>query len=73
MLVGHPFDTVKVRLQVQSVDKPLYRGTYHCFQSIVRQESVSTGLMTRLVYTDHKDLGKKLRINLRKYNDRPVG
>lgn len=30
----------QVRLQVQSVDKPLYRGTYHCFQSIIRQESV---------------------------------
>ncbi|XP_024293546.1 mitochondrial basic amino acids transporter isoform X1 [Oncorhynchus tshawytscha] len=43
VLVGHPFDTVKVRLQVQSVDRPLYRGTYHCFQSIVRQESM-TGL-----------------------------
>ncbi|XP_015254212.1 PREDICTED: mitochondrial basic amino acids transporter-like [Cyprinodon variegatus] len=41
VLVGHPFDTVKVRLQVQSVDKPLYRGTFHCFQSIVRMESVS--------------------------------
>ncbi|XP_069572280.1 mitochondrial basic amino acids transporter-like [Brachyistius frenatus] len=40
VLVGHPFDTVKVRLQVQSVDKPLYRGTVHCFQSIIRQESV---------------------------------
>ncbi|KAM8832045.1 mitochondrial basic amino acids transporter-like isoform 2-T2 [Spinachia spinachia] len=40
VLVGHPFDTVKVRLQVQSIDKPLYRGTYHCFQSIIRQESV---------------------------------
>uniref|UniRef100_A0A3B5PWS9 Mitochondrial basic amino acids transporter n=1 Tax=Xiphophorus maculatus TaxID=8083 RepID=A0A3B5PWS9_XIPMA len=39
VLVGHPFDTVKVRLQIQSVDKPLYRGTFHCFQSIVRQES----------------------------------
>ncbi|XP_064784728.1 mitochondrial basic amino acids transporter-like isoform X1 [Oncorhynchus masou masou] len=33
----------QVRLQVQSVDRPLYRGTYHCFQSIVRQESM-TGL-----------------------------
>lgn len=31
----------QVRLQVQSVEKPLYRGTFHCFQSIVRQESVS--------------------------------
>ncbi|CAL8289587.1 mitochondrial basic amino acids transporter isoform X1 [Gadus morhua] len=40
VLVGHPFDTVKVRLQIQSVDKPLYRGTYHCFQSIIRQESM---------------------------------
>ncbi|KAJ8394213.1 hypothetical protein AAFF_G00047960 [Aldrovandia affinis] len=40
VLVGHPFDTVKVRLQVQSIDKPLYRGTFHCFQAIVRQESM---------------------------------
>ncbi|XP_020862968.1 mitochondrial basic amino acids transporter isoform X1 [Phascolarctos cinereus] len=40
VLVGHPFDTVKVRLQVQSVEKPLYRGTFHCFQSIVKQETV---------------------------------
>ncbi|XP_049613448.1 mitochondrial basic amino acids transporter isoform X1 [Syngnathus scovelli] len=39
VLVGHPFDTVKVRLQVQNVKKPLYRGTFHCFQSIIRQES----------------------------------
>uniref|UniRef100_A0A8C6TGW8 Mitochondrial basic amino acids transporter n=1 Tax=Neogobius melanostomus TaxID=47308 RepID=A0A8C6TGW8_9GOBI len=29
----------QVRLQVQNVDRPLYRGTYHCFQSIIRQES----------------------------------
>ncbi|XP_012658920.1 mitochondrial basic amino acids transporter isoform X1 [Otolemur garnettii] len=40
VLVGHPFDTVKVRLQVQSMDKPQYRGTLHCFQSIIKQESV---------------------------------
>lgn len=40
MLVGHPFDTVKVRLQVQSMEKPQYRGTWHCFQSIIKQESV---------------------------------
>lgn len=40
VLVGHPFDTVKVRLQVQSVEKPLYRGTFHCFQSIIKQESM---------------------------------
>lgn len=40
MLVGHPFDTVKVRLQVQNPEKPQYRGTLHCFQSIIKQESV---------------------------------
>ncbi|XP_073097965.1 mitochondrial basic amino acids transporter isoform X2 [Manis javanica] len=42
VLVGHPFDTVKVRLQVQSVEKPQYRGTLHCFQSIIKQESGNT-------------------------------
>ncbi|XP_012387084.1 mitochondrial basic amino acids transporter isoform X1 [Orcinus orca] len=40
VLVGHPFDTVKVRLQVQSVEKPQYRGTLHCFQAIIKQEGV---------------------------------
>ncbi|XP_044929603.1 mitochondrial basic amino acids transporter isoform X1 [Mustela lutreola] len=40
VLVGHPFDTVKVRLQVQNPEKPQYRGTLHCFQSIIKQESV---------------------------------
>ncbi|XP_021498244.1 mitochondrial basic amino acids transporter isoform X1 [Meriones unguiculatus] len=40
VLVGHPFDTVKVRLQVQNVEKPQYRGTLHCFQTIIKQESV---------------------------------
>ncbi|XP_077179790.1 mitochondrial basic amino acids transporter isoform X1 [Paroedura picta] len=39
VMVGHPFDTVKVRLQVQNIKKPLYRGTFHCFQSIIKQES----------------------------------
>lgn len=32
---------LQVRLQVQSVEKPQYRGTLHCFQSIIKQESVS--------------------------------
>lgn len=31
----------QVRLQVQSLEKPQYRGTIHCFQSIIKQESVS--------------------------------
>lgn len=31
----------QVRLQVQSMEKPQYRGTLHCFQAIIKQESVS--------------------------------
>ncbi|XP_067895042.1 mitochondrial basic amino acids transporter isoform X1 [Heterodontus francisci] len=40
VVVGHPFDTVKVRLQVQNSNQPRYRGTVHCFRSIIKQESV---------------------------------
>lgn len=41
VLVGHPFDTIKVRLQTQSASSPMYRGTFHCFTSIVKNESVA--------------------------------
>uniref|UniRef100_A0A914WNM3 Uncharacterized protein n=1 Tax=Plectus sambesii TaxID=2011161 RepID=A0A914WNM3_9BILA len=37
VLAGHPLDTIKVRLQTQSDGK--YRGTWHCFKSIVKNES----------------------------------
>jgi len=40
VLVGHPFDTVKVRIQTQDARNPLYKGTFHCFTSIIRKESV---------------------------------
>jgi len=40
VVVGHPLDTVKVRLQMQCSKNPAYRGTYHCIQTIVKQESV---------------------------------
>lgn len=43
VLVGHPFDTVKVRLQTMSLDKPQYKGTFDCFSKIVRNEG-PTGL-----------------------------
>ncbi|XP_014673341.1 PREDICTED: mitochondrial basic amino acids transporter-like [Priapulus caudatus] len=39
-LIGHPFDTVKVRLQLQSQHKPLYRNTFDCFKTIIQKESV---------------------------------
>lgn len=41
LLASHRTLSFQVRLQVQSVEKPQYRGTLHCFQSIVKQESVS--------------------------------
>lgn len=43
VLAGHPLDTVKVRLQTQTQNKEIkegYRGTIHCFSSIIRHEGV---------------------------------
>jgi len=40
VIVGHPFDTIKVHLQTQNPKNPLYRGTFHCFQSIVAKYSI---------------------------------
>ncbi|KAJ3358608.1 hypothetical protein GGF32_010129 [Allomyces javanicus] len=41
VLAGQPFDTVKVRLQVQSdAGTPRYKGTVDCFVKIVREEKV---------------------------------
>lgn len=38
--VGHPFDTVKVRLQTQDFLNPKYRGTWHCITDTVKNESL---------------------------------
>jgi len=39
LLVGHPFDTVKVHLQTQDFRNPLYRGTYDCLKKIIQKDS----------------------------------
>lgn len=39
VLVGHPFDTVKVNLQTQDHLRPIYRGTFHCLKTIIAKES----------------------------------
>lgn len=39
-LVGHPFDTLKVRLQTQSSAKPVYSGVVDCFMKTLRWEGV---------------------------------
>ncbi|TKR61195.1 hypothetical protein L596_028339 [Steinernema carpocapsae] len=38
VLAGHPLDTVKVRLQTQANGQ--YRGTWHCFTTILKNENV---------------------------------
>jgi len=42
VLVSHPLDTVKVRLQTQGVSgiQQKYNGTWHCLTEIVRKEKV---------------------------------
>ena len=37
-LVGHPFDTLKVRLQTQPMDKPIYSGLSDCFLKTIKWE-----------------------------------
>lgn len=37
-LVGHPFDTLKVRLQTQSATKPVYSGMIDCLTKTLRWE-----------------------------------
>lgn len=39
-LVGHPFDTLKVRLQTQPMDKPIYSGVLDCARKTVQWEGL---------------------------------
>ncbi|GIL50964.1 hypothetical protein Vafri_7041 [Volvox africanus] len=39
-LVGHPFDTLKVRLQTQPVDKPIYSGVVDCARKTIQWEGL---------------------------------
>jgi hypothetical protein len=41
-LAGHPFDTVKVRLQAE---KSIYKGGWHTFTSIIREEKVRLSIV----------------------------
>eukprot|EP01104_Vermistella_antarctica_P012528 TRINITY_DN3649_c0_g1_i1.p1 TRINITY_DN3649_c0_g1~~TRINITY_DN3649_c0_g1_i1.p1 ORF type:complete len:370 (-),score=30.51 TRINITY_DN3649_c0_g1_i1:66-1175(-) len=38
VFIGHPFDTVKVRLQTQSSSNPVFRGAVHCVTKTVKDE-----------------------------------
>jgi solute carrier family 25 carnitine/acylcarnitine transporter 20/29 len=39
-IAGYPFDTVKVRLQTQTLNHRLYAGSLDCFIKIAKQESI---------------------------------
>jgi len=39
VFVGHPFDTVKVRLQTQGQNGIRYTGVINCFVNVIKQES----------------------------------
>lgn len=39
-LVGHPFDTLKVRLQTQPIKNPIYSGVVDCFKKTVQWEGL---------------------------------
>ena len=43
-LVGHPFDTLKVRLQTQPHINPIYNGLIDCFKKTVKWEGFFNGL-----------------------------
>ena len=36
--VEFPFDTVKVRLQTQPLDHPIFKGPFDCFRQTIRNE-----------------------------------
>jgi len=40
LIVGHPFDTVKVHMQTQDFKNPQYKGLFDCIKSIVAKDSV---------------------------------
>ncbi|KAG0225794.1 hypothetical protein BGW41_004547 [Actinomortierella wolfii] len=50
--VEFPFDTIKVRLQTQPLDHPVFKGPYDCFRKTVRSEGflgLYNGLSSPLV------------------------
>ncbi|KAH8246756.1 hypothetical protein KR038_007418 [Drosophila bunnanda] len=40
VLVGHPFDTVKVHMQMDDPHNPKYKGTLHCLKTIIHKDGV---------------------------------
>ncbi|XP_076245466.1 mitochondrial basic amino acids transporter [Calliopsis andreniformis] len=41
IMVGYPLDTVKVHMQTQDYRNPKYKGSWHCFRTLLAKESVA--------------------------------
>ncbi|KAI9343832.1 mitochondrial carrier domain-containing protein [Pilaira anomala] len=39
-VVEYPFDTIKVRLQTQSVENPIFKGPMDCLKSTIKEEGI---------------------------------
>lgn len=71
--VGHPFDTIKVRLQTQDAVNPKYRGTWHCFNQTLKSESArglykgmsspmaGVSLVNAIIFGVHGNIMKKVK------------
>ncbi|XP_043277027.1 mitochondrial basic amino acids transporter [Venturia canescens] len=41
LMMGYPLDTIKVHIQTQDHRKPKFKGTWHCFRTILARDSIS--------------------------------
>lgn len=68
VMVGHPFDTVKVRLQTQPLpkpgEKPLYGGTLDCFKTTIAKDGLTVRFIVLLLRfrVDYDDKRSEVRL-----------
>ena len=61
--VGQPFDTVKAKMQTDSMSKPVYKNTLHCVRSVIKNQGAAglyKGLFTTCLYAVPKNGAKLL-------------
>lgn len=71
--VGHPLDTIKVRIQTQDSLNPRYKGTFDCFRQTIKNESIrglykgmsspmfGVSLVNAVVFGVHGNIVKRLK------------
>jgi ornithine carrier protein len=48
--VEYPFDTVKVRLQTQSVENPLFKRPMDCLKATIKEEGMKGLFKVKIIY-----------------------